>query len=209
MTSPGATSEDALVARFHPLKLALLVLGSAGFVVCGAAIGYAAILGIEEMAASRSFAIIFPIFYFLISLICVAFFGFGLVYFLYRLVFFWRPALIVGPEDLYDAASALGAGRVRWEEVSRIGRITYGGQPYLAVRLKHEASFLARQPPIKRWLMHLNRKQFTGAPINIPTRFLTVSHEELLERASAYRKRQRSSKSIASSIDREEPSADL
>jgi hypothetical protein len=197
-TRASLSTDGRLVARVGLPKALLLALGSALFVVCGLGIGYAAVLLVvdapepyrQHVVVSAVYLLVAAV-YLLLAVVCVGFFGCGLLFFLGRLVFFWRPALVVGPEGLYDAASALGAGWVRWDEVRGARLLKYGGQPYLALRLRDEAAFLARQPPLKRWLMRLNRRRFTGATVNIPTRFLDVDAEELLEEISGHLHRRR------------------
>jgi hypothetical protein len=203
LREPSATraspdTDGRLVARVGPLKALLLALGSALFVVCGLGIGYAAVLLVEDalepyrhpVVVSALYLLVAAV-YLLLAVVCVGFFGYALLFFLGRLMFFWRPALVVGSEGLYDDASALGAGWIRWEEIGGARLLSYGGQPYIALRLRDEAAFLSRQPQPKRWLIRLNRRRFTGATVNIPTRFLDADAEELLEEISDHLHRRR------------------
>lgn len=116
----------------------------------------------------------------IICLAGVALFGYGLVFFLGRLIFFRRPLLEVGPEGLLDRASAVGVGFLPWEEV-RDARFGYfGGQRMMSIVVENERELMGRQNFAKRLVMRLNRRYFTGTMVNIPLNVLAIPEEELL-----------------------------
>ncbi|GAF11618.1 hypothetical protein JCM19046_1853 [Bacillus sp. JCM 19046] len=117
---------------------------------------------------------------------CLIFFGFCLLYALTRLIF-RSPSLRIDEEGIYDNASAVGAGLVRWEEIKDLPIYTYGGQSYLGIVLYDVDEFIRKQPFLKSRIFKLN-KWMPGlpTPFNIPAGLVQVSLEEVQERAVFY-----------------------
>lgn len=101
------------------------VLGSALFVALGVLLCPAFLAALlspayGESLIERAMGLLFSFLLFLAGLAGVLFFGYTLVFFAIRLLFFWRPVFEVGPEGIVDRASAVGAGFVPWEEVKDV-----------------------------------------------------------------------------------------
>lgn len=117
---------------------------------------------------------------FVICLAGVVLFGGGLIFFVGRLLTFWRPILEVDSRGILDRASAVSVGFLEWEEVKDIRPANITGQSYISIRLENEQEVLARQNPLKRMLMRFNRRYFTKTIANVPMNVLAIPEEELL-----------------------------
>lgn len=115
----------------------------------------------------------------------VFFFGFCLVYAVFRLVN-PLPSLVISDGGLFDNASAVGAGMLHWSEISEVKIYSFISQRYLGIVPKDLKSVLKRQGILKRWTMRLNQG-LVGAPFNIPEFMLPVKLEEILEAIDARR----------------------
>ena len=110
----------------------------------------------------------------------VVFFGFGLLYFLMRLV--WpRPSLLMTELGMVDNASALGGGFIRWDEIDNVSITRFRNQQFLAIHLKDPTEFLSRQPFIKSSIMRMN-KGLVGTPICIPRSALPMTLEDVIDK---------------------------
>ena len=107
------------------------------------------------------------------------FFGFALALLLGRLLRPRRPIFEVGPKGILDRASALSAGFVGWEEVEDARVRRFLGYRYLGVRARDARALLARQGPVKRRLMGLNRR-IVGVPVAVPLSALAIREDVLL-----------------------------
>lgn len=103
--------------------------------------------------------------------------------------YFFKGKILVQltTEGFYDYSSLAATGQllIRWEDVSDIQEITFGGQTFVSVKLVNEADYLAHLSAYKRWLGQANTK-LTGTPVNLvlqTARFMTAG--ELLERMTA------------------------
>lgn len=117
---------------------------------------------------------------------CIVFFGFCLLYALKRLTS-RRPSLRINEKGIYDNASAVGAGLVRWEEIKDLPIYTYGGQTYLGIELHDVEAVIRRQPLFKRLTLKLN-KSMPGlrTPFNIPAGLVPIPLKEVQRRAASY-----------------------
>ena len=157
-------------------KMALLACGALGFVLAGLVIGYAA--GWRPNLATA-----------IATYVGVPFFGYCLLYLLFRLAV-RTPSVVVSAEGIVDNATALGAGMIRWDEVREVRATSFGAQRMVAIVPKDEAALLARQNPVKRLLMRMN-KRLANYVICIPENTLPMTREELLEEIRRYRKLRR------------------
>ena len=110
----------------------------------------------------------------------IPFFGLCLAYAIYRLCI-PKPAVIVSDEGIFDNASAVGAGMLRWEEIADVFPYDFVGQRMLGIIPVNENVVIGRQPPFKRVLAKMNRGMGV-APFNIPQSVLPISVDELLVR---------------------------
>jgi hypothetical protein len=108
----------------------------------------------------------------------IVFFGLCLAYALWRLAS-PSPALVIHPSGLFDNASALSAGFLRWDEISRIFVTQIKNQKFLAIAVKDVEGLLNRQTGVKAKLMRMNVR-LAGSAVCIPANTLPVSLEELI-----------------------------
>lgn len=149
-------------------KLILILLGSIAFVVLGAWLGSCDISRRLEL-----WQIVLG------SYIGIPFFGACGLFAGYRLVR-RRPALELDSIGMTDAASAVGAGRLRWEEVDHAVLYKYSGQAMLGIVPKDLDAVLLRQPAFRRFVMRSNLA-LGCPPINIPQSGLSMNLAELAE----------------------------
>jgi len=111
------------------------------------------------------------------AFLVVPLFGLGFIYAAYRLLA-GRPALVISDEGLFDNASAVGAGMLRWDEIANVFPYEVAGQKLLGIVPVDPAAVIARQPPLKRAMAKLNGGM-SPAPFNIPQTELPIPLEEL------------------------------
>lgn len=115
----------------------------------------------------------------------IAFFGLCLPFCLYRLIR-PKPMIVVSRDGLFDNASAIGAGWLRWHEIAEIKILSFMSQRFLGIVPVNLESVLARTSFWRRLFLRMNR-QLVHAPINIPESVLPMSVDELLEKINEYR----------------------
>jgi len=146
--------------------MSLVLLGSVTFVVIGIWIG------------TSDVARHLPIWDVVIAVyVGVPFFAACGLYAAYRLAI-RRPALEIDSAGITDAASALGAGRLIWEEVDHVVIYKYSGQVMLGIVPKDLGTFLSRQHAVRRFVTRLNL-HLGIAPVNIPQVALRMKLAEL------------------------------
>lgn len=153
---------DATVIYPSRAKLLLLTAGAAVFVVLGFFILRST--DIEERLA---------------GIASIAFFGLCMLYGIWRLVR-PAPALIIHPSGIFDNASGLSAGFLRWDEIKGIFVARIRNQRFLAIDIKDMEALLSRQSGLKAKMMKMNVK-LAGAAVNIPANTLPISLEELIQ----------------------------
>lgn len=151
------------------LKLLFLALGALVFILLG------------FYFARNRIALGLPLWVIVVSsYVGIPFFGLCLAYTTYRL-FIPKPAVIISDEGIFDNASAVGAGMIRWEEVADVFAYDFVGQRMLGIIPVNEEEVLGRQSRIKRVVARMNRGIAT-APFNISQSALPISVDELLIR---------------------------
>lgn len=165
---------NELVIYPSKFKTVLIAVGALMFVCLG--LGFAVW---QDIAGIPFWKII------IVSWVGIPLFGFSFLYACYRLIV-PKPAVIISQQGIFDNASALSAGLVRWEEIAEISIYKFNMQRYLGIVPLDIEAFLQRQPVFKRWLMKIN--MHTGlAPINIPQITLRMKVDELMLRIQEYR----------------------
>jgi hypothetical protein len=112
------------------------------------------------------------------SYVGIPFLGLCLVYAVYRLLM-PKPAVVISDEGIFDNASAVGAGMLRWEEIADVFAYEFMGQRMLGIIPVNEEAVLRRQSPLKRIMAKMN-KGIAPAAFNIPQTVLPISIDELL-----------------------------
>jgi hypothetical protein len=120
------------------------------------------------------------------SFVGIPFFGLCLVYAIYRLLM-PKPAVVISDEGIFDNASAVGAGMLRWEEIADVFAYDFMGQRMLGIIPVNEGVVLRRQSRLKRVMAKMN-KGIAPAPFNIPQSVLPISVDELLSRVEERRR---------------------
>jgi len=153
---------DELVVSPSRKKLAALAVAAAALVTAGiwALLVYASTANATAIGTATRF------------------FGFCGAYTVWRLVR-PTPSLVINREGIFDNASAVGVGLIRWDDISDLREYRFMGQVFLGIHLRDRGAFLARLPPWKRQLLRLN-KYLVDAPVNIPQVALPTTIAELL-----------------------------
>jgi hypothetical protein len=153
---------DAIVIYPSHTKLLLISAGGGVFVVLGFFLLRST--GMEERLA---------------GIAGIVFLGFCSLYGIWRLVR-PAPALIIHSSGIFDNASGLSAGFLRWDEISGVfvGRVHR--QRFLAIEVKDVEALLSRQSWVKARIMKMN-VSLTGTVVNIPANVLPISLEELIQ----------------------------
>ena len=158
------SERDELVVPASRAKLVGLALGSACFVLAGA---WMLTLAPDEGALVAA-----------IGAASVIFFGLCGGYAIRRIVR-PEPAVVINADGIFDNASALGVGLIRWGEIAELREYEFKGQIFLGVLPKELDRLLARQPAWKRSAIRANLA-LGAAPINIPQAVLPVRVADLL-----------------------------
>ena len=79
----------------------------------------------------------------------IPFFSVCLVYAIYRLLI-PKPAVIISDEGIFDNASAIGAGMLKWEEIAEVLAYDFMGQRMLGIIPLNEEVVFRRQSRFKR-----------------------------------------------------------
>lgn len=120
----------------------------------------------------------------LVSYIGVPFFGLCFIYAIYRLLK-PQPSLVINREGIFDNASAVGAGLIRWQEIAELIPYSFMGQQFLGIVPVNVDEILARQSCIKRMVVKMNQA-LVQAPFNIPQNILPISIDELMYTIEGY-----------------------
>ena len=167
---------DEVVIYPSKLKMLALALGSTLFVAFGI---YGVIAPTE---AARKFSWIGVI----AGYIAIPFFGLCLVYGIYR---FLKPSpvIIINQAGLFDNASLIGAGFLKWSEIAEVFQYLFMNQHFLAIIPVDVREAVARLPWFKRVLIRMN-KGLGVAPFNIPQQTIPIPLEELWETIEKFRR---------------------
>lgn len=120
------------------------------------------------------------------SYVGIPFFGLCLMYASYRLLL-PKPAVVISDEGIFDNASAVGAGMLKWEEIADVFAYDFRGHRMLGIVPVNEEVVLGRQSRFKRVMAKMN-KGIAEAPFNIPQGVLPISVDELLSRVEERRR---------------------
>ena len=120
------------------------------------------------------------------SYVGIPFSGLCLIYAVYRLLM-PKPVVVISDEGIFDNASAVGAGMLRWEEIADVFAYDFMGQRMLGIIPVNEEVVLGRQSRLKRVMAKMN-KGIAAAPFNIPQQVLPISVDELLCRVEERRR---------------------
>jgi hypothetical protein len=113
-------------------------------------------------------------------------FSLGFIYACYRLLK-PTPSVIINREGIFDNASALGAGLIRWEEIKSVFIYNLMNNKFLGIVPVNVETILARQSGVKRFFLKMG-KGMSPAPFSIPQGGLPMKVEELLAKIESYRK---------------------
>ncbi|MED4083202.1 hypothetical protein P4637_20695 [Halalkalibacterium halodurans] len=115
--------------------------------------------------------------------VSIPFFSLCTVYLVYRLVK-PKPSLRIDQEGIYENASFVGVGQIRWDEIERIVMYSVMGQKMIGIIPKDFEPFLERQSGVKRALLNMNKKK--DIPVSIPQNASDIPLEAVLEFAQQF-----------------------
>jgi hypothetical protein len=90
-----------------------------------------------------------------------------------------KPALIINEAGIFDNASAIGVGLIRWSEISNVDVYDYSGQQYIGIIPIDLKKLLSRQGALKKFVLSINQKLY-AVPINIPASILPMKCDKIL-----------------------------
>lgn len=100
-------------------------------------------------------------------------------------LFSHRVSLILDRDGLLDNSSAIPAGKIIWEQISRIGITTVSSQRFLGIDVKERSSLVSSGSTFRRWVDETN-SDITGFPVNIPATTIDRTLEELHDLIARY-----------------------
>ncbi|MUK88934.1 hypothetical protein GMD78_11065 [Ornithinibacillus sp. L9] len=155
----------------YPKRGRIVLLGFASLIFVVLGIIFYAVGGMEEGTTGFWLRVI--------GLITFLIFGLCMLYYI-RVFIKRKPALIISDEGITDHSSYIGAGLIKWEELSGIDFVSFGGQHYLGIYTKDPELIINRATGVKRLLNRMN-KGLLDTQANIPIKILDCSLEELVE----------------------------
>ena len=170
-------SEDIVTIPLNKLKIGLSILGCVIFVV----------VGIMLWLIADSQALYNPTLLRVVGAVSVAFFGLIGLY-VSQKIFDNKPGLILDSEGLIDNSSGVSAGRVRWDEITRIGVTRVGRQRFLTITVLDPQKYVERGNAFQQKLSAINLKQY-GSPVQISSGTLKMGFEELAQMLVDYYER--------------------
>jgi hypothetical protein len=105
-----------------------------------------------------------------------------------RRVFDPNPGLVLDAEGIIDNSNAIGAGRIRWDEITEIRVTRAAAQRFLTVVVTDPRKFIDQGGSLRRKLTEANFRK-SGSPINITARTLRISFDELVARTAEFYQR--------------------
>ena len=149
--------KDKVAIPLNKMKIFLLTIGAAGFVVVG-------VLLVLTPVVQNIFGAIIA---WAVALADIAFFGMCGIYGLIKL-FDSKPGLVISREGIFDNSSAMAGGMIPWGTICSIASSGTQSQMSLIVIVADPEEFMGRQNSFKRFWMKCNYK-FYGSPIHIST----------------------------------------
>jgi hypothetical protein len=113
----------------------------------------------------------------IIGLVGVLFFGLCGGWILARL-FSNRVSLLLDRVGLIDNSSALPAGRIEWDQISRVGITTIEKQRFLGIDVKDRTILASSSSAFRRWVDETNLA-LVGFPVNVPSTTIDRPLEDL------------------------------
>ena len=96
----------------------------------------------------------------------------------YCKVFDTRPGLIIDAQGIVDNSSAVGAGRIPWDDILALKLTEIAGQRFITILVAEPHRYAGRGNFLSRMLNAANTKM-TGSPINISSNSLRIKLDDL------------------------------
>jgi hypothetical protein len=100
-------------------------------------------------------------------------------------LFSHRVSLIVDRIGLVDNSSGTPAGRIAWEEITRVGITTVVNQRFLGIDVRDQSRLVSSSSAFRRWIDQAN-KGITEYYVNIPSATVDRTLEELHDLIARY-----------------------
>lgn len=174
---------DETIIALSKWKIALLVLGSCGFVAAGVWFLYVDAAAIRTGRSFRFFghdSLVVRAF----GVVTVGFFGLCALYGL-RKLFDGRPGLVFNNSGIVDNVSAVSPGFIPWSEVVGSGVLHIQKEKMLVVVVADPQKYVERGGALRRALNKANYK-FSGSPVSISANALDIAFPELLSLFDRY-----------------------
>lgn len=105
-----------------------------------------------------------------------------------RRLFDPTPGLVLDAEGLVDHSNALGAGRVRWDEITEIRVTKSRSHRFLTVVVRDPRNFIEQGGGLRRKIYESNYRK-AGSPVNVTARTLRIPFDQLVARTSEFYQR--------------------
>ena len=107
-----------------------------------------------------------------------------------------RMSLILDQEGLLDNSSGAPAGRIGWDQISRVGIVSLQNNRFVGIDVVDRKAFAASSSPFRRYIEESNAA-ITGFPVNIPSFAVDRSLEELRDLIRKYWQNPKERKTLA------------
>ena len=144
------------------------------------------VLSLIMVAASAWLAVTVPVAFLTwpVGLAGICFFGLAGGWILSRF-FSHRISLILDRDGLVDNSSALPAGRIPWDQITRVGISTIQNQRFLGIDVRDRTILASSTSAFHRWVDETN-VALVGFPVNVPSTTIDRKLEDLLELVLRY-----------------------
>ncbi len=97
-------------------------------------------------------------------------------------------AFIINSEGIIDKTPSVSAGKIPWQEITKIYETRVGAERLLTVQVKNPEEFIAQGNLSQRFMKRIN-SLISKNPIHISANFLDIEFDELRDKIGEYRER--------------------
>ena len=161
-------------------------------------LGFLFVLSLIMVAGSAWLAFGLPAWFIIPGIagwIGILFFGFAGGWYLSRL-FSNRKSLILDQEGLLDNSSGIPAGRIGWDQISRVEIVSVNNQRFVGIDVVDRKALVYASSRLQQSIEDMNLG-ITGFPVHIPSFAVDRSLEELRDLILKYWQNPKERKSLA------------